>query len=193
MQEVSEADRQRRTQRERSDTMRAALIRVGRALFVAHGFAATGTPEIVATAGVTRGALYHHFADKEALFEAVVRAEAEAVAAAVEAVDHAGMPPVEALIRGGEAFLAAMAVPGRVRLLLIEAPAGLGPTKLARIDAETGGRTLVAGLAAAGVRDAALAQLLSAAYDRAALALDQGEAAGPWRAALARLVRGVTA
>ncbi len=180
----------RRTQNERSEAMRAALTRTARDLFVRRGFAATGTPEIVAAAGVTRGALYHHFADKEALFEAVVRAEAEAVAAAVEAVDYVDLQPVEALIRGGEAFLQAMVVPGRVRLLLTEAPAALGLARLAEIDRETGGRTLVAGLAAAGVRDEALAQLLSAAYDRAALALDQGEAAGPWLSALERLLRG---
>jgi AcrR family transcriptional regulator len=118
MQEAESAERQRRSQKDRSEAMRAALIRVGRALFVAHGFGGTGTPEIVAAAGVTRGALYHHFADKEALFEAVVRAEAEAVAQAVRAADYAGLEPVAALIRGGEAFLAAMQVAGRVRLLL---------------------------------------------------------------------------
>jgi AcrR family transcriptional regulator len=190
MQEAESAERQRRSQKDRSEAMRAALIRVGRALFVAHGFAATGTPEIVAAAGVTRGALYHHFADKEALFEAVVRAEAEAVAQAVRAADYAGLEPVAALIRGGEAFLAAMQVAGRVRLLLTEAPAVLGPARLAEIDRETGGETLVEGLATAGVADAPLAALVSAAYDRAALALAQGAADGPWRAALERLVRG---
>jgi AcrR family transcriptional regulator len=180
----------RRTQKERSDVMRKALMRAARELFVTHGFASTGTPEIVAAAGVTRGALYHHFADKEALFEAVVRAEAEAVALAVEAVDCTGLPPVDALIRGGEAFLMAMQVPGRATLLLTEAPAALGLARLAVIDRETGARTLIDGLAAAGVHDAAVAELLSAAHDRAALAIAQGEAEGPWRAALQRLVRG---
>lgn len=182
----------RRTQKERSDTMRAALLRSGRALFVRQGFAATGTPEIVASAGVTRGALYHHFADKTALFAAVIRAEASAVAAAIEAAEYGGMSPTETLVQGGEAYLAAMRAPGRTRLMLVEAPAVLPPELLAEIDTSTGGRTLAEGLAAAGIADPGpLAALLSAAYERAALAIDQGAAPGPWRVALERLVRGV--
>jgi AcrR family transcriptional regulator len=183
---------QRRSQKERSETMRAALIRAGRELFVRNGFAATATPDIVALAGVTRGALYHPFDDKEHLFAAVVRAEAEAVALAIEATDFAGLSPVAALLRGGDAFLAAMKTPGRTRLLLVEAPAVLSPALLAEIDAATGGRTLEAGLNAAGVIPAApLSALLSAAYDRAALAIDQGDKPGPWRDAMSRLLRGV--
>ncbi len=186
-------DATRRSQKDRSDAMRALLIRVGRALFVERGFAGTGTPEIVAQAGVTRGALYHHFEDKEALFEAVVRADAQAVAEAIEAADRPELSPVDRLICGGEAFLAAMALPGRTRLLLRDAPAVLGLAELAKIDAETGGGTLAAGLVEAGVEAPEVAQLLSAAYDRAALALGQGEAPEPWLAALDRLVRGVVA
>jgi AcrR family transcriptional regulator len=182
----------RRSQKDRSDAMRGLLLRVGRELFVRHGFAATGTPEIVTAAGVTRGALYHHFADKTALFAAVVRAEAEAVAAEIEAVDHAGLSLADALVRGGEAFLAAMRAPGRARLLLIEAPAVLDAAVLADMDAETGGRTLEAALTAAGVAGAGpLSALVSAAYDRAALAIDRGAPEAVWRQALERLVRGV--
>jgi AcrR family transcriptional regulator len=184
-------DGARRTQRERSDTMRAALVRAGRDLFVRIGFAATGTPDIVAAAGVTRGALYHHFADKTDLFAAVIRAEAEAVAAEIEAADYTGLDPVAAIVRGGQAFLAAMAAPGRARLMLVEAPAVLSPQALARIDAATGGRTLEAALQAAGMIDAGpMAALLSAAHDRAALAIERGEPADPWVIALERLVRG---
>jgi AcrR family transcriptional regulator len=181
----------RRTQKERSDTMRATLLRSGRALFVRQGYTDTSTPEIVASAGVTRGALYHHFADKAALFEAVIRAEAEAVAAAIEDAEFGGLSPIETLVQGGEAYLAAMRAPGRTQLMLVQAPAVLPPEVLASIDASTGGRTLAEGLAAAGISDPGpLSALLSAAYDRAALAIDAGAAPGPWRAALERLVRG---
>ncbi|WP_264473804.1 TetR/AcrR family transcriptional regulator [Rhodobacter sp. Har01] len=171
--------------------MRALLLATGRQLFTAKGYAATGTPEIVAAAGVTRGALYHHFADKAALFEAVIRAEAQAVAQAIEAAEDQGADPVEALVAGGRAFLAAMAWPGRARLLLVEAPAVLGPVRLAAIDAEAGGRTLVQGLRAAGLNGPVdeTAQLLSAAHDRAALAIAAGADPGPWAKALERLVR----
>ena len=72
---------------ERSRRTRAALIRAGRELFSERGFGATATEEIVARAGVTRGALYHQFADKRALFlavfEAVERDLAERLAQAV--------------------------------------------------------------------------------------------------------------
>jgi AcrR family transcriptional regulator len=187
-------DAQRRSQKERTQTMRAALLRAARALFVRHGFAATGTPDIVAAAGVTRGALYHHFEDKESLFAAVIQAEAEAIAAAIDGADFTGLSPVEALVHGGKAFLSAMQVPGRTRLMLVEAPAVLDPATLARIDAATGGESLRQGLLAAGADPAGpLSALLSAAYDRAALAIDQGESPGPWHAALDRLVRGAVA
>lgn len=183
---------QRRSQKERSDTMRSALVRVARDLFVRDGFAATATPDIVANAGVTRGALYHHFRDKEDLFAAVVRAEAGAVAAEIEAVDYAGLAPEAALLRGGDAFLGAMRAKGRTRLLLVEAPAILPRALLVEIDAATGGRTLEEALRAAGIQPAGpLSALLSAAFDRAALAIDQGEPEDLWRAALHRLIKGL--
>jgi AcrR family transcriptional regulator len=182
----------RRSQKDRSDAMRSALIAAGRKLFIEKGFAATGTPEIVAVAGVTRGALYHHFADKEALFAAVIRAEAEAVAQLIESSDSLNLSPAEALIQGGEAFLAAMRDPGRARLLLVEAPATLPPQILAEIDAATGGRTLEDGLRAAGVSEpATMAALLSAAYDRAALAINQGDPLQPWHRALRQMLLGI--
>src|SRR3954452_25556092 len=61
----------RRTQAERSDATRAALVAAARALFARDGYAGVGTEEIVRAAGVTRGALYHHFGGKEALLETV--------------------------------------------------------------------------------------------------------------------------
>src|SRR4051812_35153871 len=64
----------RRTQTERSAATRGALVAAARRLWSARGYAAVGTPEIAAEAGVTRGAMYHQFADKAALFLAVAEA-----------------------------------------------------------------------------------------------------------------------
>ena len=187
-----------RTNQARSDATRAALIAAARKAFVERGYAATGTPDIVESAGLTRGALYHHFADKEALFRAVVEAESAAVAKEIELAPPAGASPVDALIVGGEAFLAAMARHGRTRLLLVDAPAVLGRAVIDEIDARHGARTLRDGLRAAmqagRLRRLPLdvtAQLLSSAFDRAALSLENGGDPAAWRDALRALIEGL--
>ncbi|MCV9935278.1 TetR/AcrR family transcriptional regulator [Boseaceae bacterium BT-24-1] len=188
----------RRSNKDRSDTTRAALIAAGRQLFISRGYAETGTPELVTEAGVTRGALYHHFADKRALFRAVVEAEAAAVAAEIESAARPGLAPLKALSRGGAAFLEAMRVPGRTQLLLIDAAAVLGREELDAIDARHGGRTLHEGLAAAmqagalpSLPLAPTAQLLGAAYDRAALAVAAGADPSDWHKLIDRVLAGL--
>src|SRR4029453_11103947 len=64
----------RRTQEARSAATRDALISAARKLWGLRGYAEVGTPEIATAAGVTRGAMYHQFADKAALFRDVVEA-----------------------------------------------------------------------------------------------------------------------
>ncbi|AAV96315.1 transcriptional regulator, TetR family [Ruegeria pomeroyi DSS-3] len=179
---------------DRRAAMRARLIAAARALFVDKGYAETSTPEIVRAAEVTRGALYHHFADKADLFRAVVEAEAEALVSRIdaEAVD-AGAGGMEA---GSAAFFRAMAEPGRARLLLIDGPAVLGPDEMSRIDAGGGRASLRAGLdlVVSGVGEAemqALTEVVSAAFDRAALAIAQGAEPAPFEQAMARLVAGL--
>ena len=188
-----------RTNAERSDTTRDALLTAARRLFAEKGYAATGTPEIVAAAKVTRGALYHHFADKADLFRAVAEREHGRIAAEIEAAAPPDMDPVAAIVEGGEAFLAAMADPGRRRILLVEAPAVLGPAAATAIDAEHAGRTLVEGVTAAieagalrPLPPAVLADLLDAIYDRAALAATRRNAAD-YRAAIRAIVEGLAA
>lgn len=191
----------RRSNRERTEATRGALIAAARDLFVGKGYAETGTPEIVAAAGVTRGALYHHFADKQALFRAVAEHEAAAVAAEIERAAPAGMPAGEALKRGGQAYLAAMAAAGRTRLLLIDGPAVLGRAGMDAIDGRHAARSLRAGVAHA-VRGGemrgdlpvgAVTDLLSAAFDRAALAIEAGGDAAAYRRAIAALIDGLAA
>ncbi len=183
----------RRPNAVRTEEMRARLIATARKIFAEKGFADTGTPEIVKAAEVTRGALYHHFADKTDLFRAVVRVEAEAVAKDIDAAAKAGAAS-DALEAGTRAYFAAMSVPGRVRLLLVDAIAVLGPAEVDDIDAGAGRATLVTGLSTALplVDDAeigALATVLSSAFDRAAMAVADGADPDTYIAALSRLMR----
>ena len=98
----------RRSNPERSEASRGALLAAARGLFLERSYPLTGTPEIVAAAGLTRGALYHHFTDKRALFRAVVEAESAAVAEEIEQAATPDLSPSEALHTGAAAFLTAM-------------------------------------------------------------------------------------
>lgn len=194
MQETKE----RRTNRDRTEATRRDLIAAARKLFTEKSYAETSTPEIVAAAGVTRGALYHHFADKQALFQAVVEQEAAEVAAEIESASPASLPPREALLAGSQAYLQAMRTLGRTRLLLLDGPAVLGRAGMDEIDARHGNRTLREGLVAtmdSGAMKAlpadALTGLLAAMFDRAALAIDAGAPAGDYRQTLIALVDGL--
>ena len=185
----------RRSQGERTDATRAALIAAARALFEQQGFAATGTPEIVAAAQVTRGALYHHFADKTALFHAVCQQVAQEVADEIERRTRQSRKPLNALVNGANAYFAAMAEAGRARLVLLEAPAVLSAEQLMALSDVAGFSALKDGLADAlgdGSGDSVplheLSVVLSAAFDRAALAIARGEAAGPYQQAIRLLL-----
>ncbi len=188
-----------RSSKAQTEQTRTDLIAAARALFVETGYADTATPDIVAAAGVTRGALYHHFEDKKALFRAVVEHESELVAAAIDAASPASKSLMEALSAGGSAFLDAMQVPGRSRLLLLDGPAVLGRAEMDAIDSQTGGtRTLHEGLAAAmrsgeivRLPIAPLAAMLSAAFDRAALEIALGADRAAYEATLQQLIIGL--
>ena len=194
----SDAAAASRTNEARSRETRAALIAAARTVFAAKGYASAGTPEIVRAAGVTRGALYHHFADKEALFRAVLEAETRAVGAAIDAGAGAAGTAFEALHAGARAFHRAMAEPGRVRLLLIDGPAALGPEVLRKLDEAGAAGTLRDGLQEAADTGEmveapidALAALLSAAFDRAAIDVAEGAESGKYAAALDILIAGL--
>jgi AcrR family transcriptional regulator len=114
------------TQVERRETTRAALLSAARELFTEKGFAGTGREEIAERAGVTRGALYHHFASKQAAFAAVARELEAELEARLVAEAHRGGTPFEQLQRCSRAYLDACADPSIVRILATEAPAVLG-------------------------------------------------------------------
>lgn len=182
----------RRTNRERSETTRAALIAEARALFVTNGYADTSTPQVAAAAGLSRGALYHQFADKQALLQAVLAAEAQAVEASI-ASTPVELDGTQALVAGARLYIEAMRVPGRTRLLLVDGPAVLGVEAMQALDAATSGRALLEGLKAARP-DAppeslvVLADLLAAAFDRAALSIEAGGASGLYEATVEALM-----
>jgi AcrR family transcriptional regulator len=115
-----------KSQAARSQATRAKLVRAARHLFARRGFAGVGTEQIVRRAGVTRGALYHHFADKEALFlaayEDVERELTEHIAGAL--LEASG--PLDAMRRATGLFLDACQTPEVQRIVLLDGPAVLG-------------------------------------------------------------------
>ncbi|MBB4038854.1 AcrR family transcriptional regulator [Microvirga flocculans] len=189
----------RRSNPERAEATRTALLQAARRLFIEKGYAETSTPEIVVAAQVTRGALYHHFADKRDLFRAVLEREAKAVADEIEKVAAPDKRPREALVAGSLAYLDAMSVPGRTRLLLIDGPAVLGSMGIASIDEAHAARSLSEGLEAVlgpepnAFSIQAMTTLLSAAFDRAALAIEAGADPAEFKAAMICLVERVVA
>jgi AcrR family transcriptional regulator len=120
--------RARRTQADRSAATRDALVTAARGLFAAQGFAEVPTDAIVAAAGVTRGALYHQFADKTALFDAVLDAvEADIARRLAEELIAAGISdPVEGMRHALRTWLDICAEPEIHRIALIDGPSVMG-------------------------------------------------------------------
>lgn len=114
------------TRDEKAEATREQLLGVARELFAAHGYAGVGTELIVTRAGLTRGALYHHFRDKHDLFRAVYeRLEQELVDGIAAKVSGVADPAVM-LSSGLRAFLDACGDPVVSRIALVEAPTVLG-------------------------------------------------------------------
>jgi AcrR family transcriptional regulator len=128
--QTSAPSRARRTQADRSAATRDALVAAARRLFAAQGFAEVATDTIVAAAGVTRGALYHQFADKTALFDAVLEAvEADIATRLAQEAAAAGITdPVEALRHAVRTWLEICVEPEIHRIALIDGPSVLGWT-----------------------------------------------------------------
>jgi AcrR family transcriptional regulator len=163
-------------------TSRGALLRAGRELFAERGFAGVGTEEIVARAGVTRGALYHHFADKRDLFRAVHEELEEGLVSDIGARIGGIEDPWELMLTGVRAFLDACVDPAVMRIALLDAPVVLGWAEWREIDARYG-----LGLVSFGLQNAMdrgvlaprpvrpLAHLLMGAMTEAALVIANAE------------------
>jgi AcrR family transcriptional regulator len=195
----------KRTQAGRSAATRTALVTAARRLWAQRGYAAVGTPEIAAAAGVTRGALYHQFADKTELFAAVLEeVEGEVTAALGERVAREGPPdPLAAMRLGATAWLDACADPEVQRIVLLDAPSVLGWERFRAVGMRHG-LGLVEAMLAAAVEAGAipaqplrpLAHLLIGAMDEAALyvarAPDPDAARAEMAPILTRLVDGLS-
>jgi len=140
-----------RSQAERSEATRGALVAAARELFAERGYAGVGTEEIVRSAGVTRGALYHHFADKRDLFDAVyLQVEVELTERIASGALGGGAESAMGAMRAGaEMFLDACTDPEVQRIALLDGPAVLGWDRWREIGAEHGLGLIEASLQAA--------------------------------------------
>ena len=177
---VNKPEEGRRSQTERRAATRGALLGAARELFAAQGYSGVSTEGLVRRAGVTRGALYHHFADKRELFQALVEElegelEELVLGVAREALEKGG-DAGEAYAAGFDAFLDACARPEFGRVLFVDGPSALGWEEWHEIDARYALAQTEAGLGAlisAGLMEdrpvGPLARLLHGASIEAAL------------------------
>jgi AcrR family transcriptional regulator len=119
-------------QSDRRAATREAVLRAAQALFETRGFAATTMDEIAAEAGVAKGAVYHHFASKEALFEAVFEAASQSLLRRVAEVG--GKDVLEIMVAGSRAYFDACAESALGRIILKDGPVVLGWERWREID-----------------------------------------------------------
>ena len=182
-------------QAERSEATRAALIQAARELFARRGYGGVGTEEIVRSAQVTRGALYHHFAGKEDLFRAVFEQLEAELTQRIAAVAASAEDPYRALAAGAEAFLDACLDPAVQRITLLDAPAVLGWQQWREIGARYG-LGLVQGALQAAMDEGLitrqpvtpLAHVMLGALDEAAMLVAQSSDEGRTREEVGRIV-----
>jgi AcrR family transcriptional regulator len=123
---VSSDDKGRRTWAERTAATRRALLDAARSLFAEKGYHGAAAEEIVRRAGLTRGALYHHFEDKKDLFRVVVDEIEGEIDEEIEAAERAQSGLLEAVMAGYRAFLDAVLDPEMRRTFFLEGPSVLG-------------------------------------------------------------------
>jgi AcrR family transcriptional regulator len=161
-----------------SEATRAKLVKVARKLFAKKGYAAVGTEEVVKKAGVTRGALYHQFADKRDLFKAVFEQVEAEVAQGIVARAGAGAAgdPIGELRLGVRLWLDSCFDPEVRRIVLLDGPSVLGFDEWREIVGRYGLGLLAAGLQGAMDSGAierqpvmALAHVITGALNSAAL------------------------
>jgi AcrR family transcriptional regulator len=193
-----------RTQTERSEATTGALVAAARRLFAERGYAAVGTEEIVREAGVTRGALYHHFAGKREVLAAVHEQIESELAQELAETLRPDAGPLETLQRGADAFLDRCLDREVQQVVLLDAPAVLGWERWREIGARYG-LGLIEALLSAGMGQGEvrrqpvtpLAHALLGALDEVAMYVARAEDPRAARRevgeTLAGLVRGLAA
>lgn len=122
------------TQAERREATRAAILAAAQALFADRGFAATTVDAIAEAAGVAKGAVYHHFSSKEAVFEAVFESASVSLVGRVMAAAQ-GRDLIDGVVAGTQEYFDACAEPALGRIILKDGPAVLGWERWREIDA----------------------------------------------------------
>ncbi|MCJ1707307.1 TetR/AcrR family transcriptional regulator [Microbacterium sp. VKM Ac-2923] len=166
-----------------------AILRAGTDAFTRSGFAETAVADVASAAGVTRGAVYHHFGDKLGLLRAVVQAGHQRVASFVVARADAQSADARASLRAGcHAFVDGITDDSAARVLLVEGPAALGWSQWRALDASASMRELRDAVeAVTGAGDAAaLTHLLSGAMNEGVLWLVETSGDSDARAAVHR-------
>ncbi|MFQ6327500.1 TetR/AcrR family transcriptional regulator [Nocardia sp. NBC_01009] len=194
----------RRSQEDRSRTTKAALEQAGRRLFAERGFAATSAEELVTEAGVTRGALHHHYGDKRGLFLAVLeQLEIESTAEIENAIGAVGPDDImTSMAIGLGVFLEICQRPEMIRIGLFDAPAVLGWQAWREFEARHGLGLIISELERAraeglipDVSITVLAQLILSAVSEAGLivahAADKAAARSQAQQSLMLLVAGL--
>lgn len=140
---------------ERGRATRESIVAAARELFGKHGYEGTSIGAVLEAAGVARGALYHHFATKEELFDAVLDREVAQVADAAARAARAADDPVESLRAGCGVWLRLALEPAVQRIVLLDPPAVVGWARWRELDE----RHILGGLKASIERIAAAGQV----------------------------------
>jgi AcrR family transcriptional regulator len=184
------------TQGERREKTRASIIKAARRLFGDRSFAATTIDDIAASARVAKGAVYHHFPTKEAVFEAVFDQVSLDLGSELDRISRAENDPLAAMAAGTQGYFAACSKGSTGQIILRDGPAVLGWERWREIDAKHFGgkfpRALTAAMEAGVIARQPiepLARLLLGAVTEAAVAVSAGPDIGKAGADYARAFR----
>ena len=170
------------TQAERREKTTAAIVKAAKRIFGERGFAAATMDDIAAGARVAKGAVYHHFPTKEALFEVVFDQVSLELVSDLDRIARTEKDALAAMAAGTQAYFSACAKGATGRIILRDGPAVLGWGRWREIDGRHFGGKFPRALTAA--MDAGiialqpvepLARLLLGAVTEAAVACSTGQ------------------